>query len=752
MGIRVDRMITAAACLATFLGVIAGVTIGPSTALAANSGAQNYTMFGLIAVTVGGLGSLGGSLVGGLALGLAESLTVGYVSSTFADPIAIGVLLFLLLFRPHGLVGRRTVIRSDIAERKVGHTYVARELPRIIGRPLTLLALALVVGFPWLVNAGDLSALTISGIYCIAVVGLDACTGLAGQVNLGQSAFMAVGGYTAAVLVNETGMSADLSLVCGLAGAVVLSLFIGLGAFRLKGMYLATATLALGVLAVEVASGLGITGGANGIALPKHLSIGSFSFDSSLRFYYLVWVLAAVAALIVIRIKRSPDGLMMRVMNADEMGARALGANVRRLKLLAFMTSALFGGLAGALFGEYNLFLSPDSVSSGLSLAMITMVVVGGEGSVIGPMVAATLLTFLPLAVQSISTWATLLDGLLLVVFLRFLPSGLYGGFAAAVAGIGGALRRRRAPSDAGAPSAAAEGGLVPESVTAPVVSAEPVRYSRPGAPERVLEVVGLSKAYGGVSAVDQVSFTVRTPQIFAIIGPNGAGKSTMLNLISGCERTDGGEVRLNGRRVTGTSPEAMAGRGVVRTFQQSRFFPQLSVVQNVIVGAYSSGHVLLPLQLAGTRAARSASARDRDRADALLEIFGLSPYRDQPPTVLPLAAQKGLDLARALMSDPDLILLDEPGAGLNDAETEELGSVLVALRSLGKGIVFVDHNMGLVMSIADRVMVMDAGREICAGSPAEVRADAKVLAAYVGMTADGDPAGEPGQAIGVDS
>lgn len=743
MGIRVDRIMLVSACLAALLGVVAGIVIGPLTALAPNGGAQNYTLYGLIAVTVGGLGSIGGSLVGGFALGLAESLTVGYISPTFADPVAIGFLLVLLLFRPNGLVGRREAIRSDVAERKVGQNRIDRQLPPMVGRPLTIAGVVAIGVLPWLVGAGALSALTISGIYCIAVIGVDVVTGLAGQVNLGQTAFMIVGGYTAAVLMKSAGMSADLALLCGLAGAVLVSLVIGIGAFRLRGMYLATATLALGVLAFEVVSGLGITGGANGIAVPERLSIGGFAFDTSFRFYYLSWILAIAAAVIALRVKRSSGGLMMRVMNADEMGARSLGAHVRRMKILAFGISALFGGLAGALYGQYNLYLSP--FSSVLSLSLITMVVVGGEGSVIGPMIAATLLTFLPLAVQGISTWFTLVDGALLVLFLRYLPGGLYGAAGAAIDRLGRAGQvDRRARTD-GVDTGL---GLMP----AGLVAAESVVTGTDGkqlelpvhhllaaeqAERLTLEVTSLSKRYGGVLAVHNVSFAARTAQIFAIIGPNGAGKSTLLNVVSSCERCDGGQVRLGDRPVSGSTPERMAELGVVRTFQQSRFFAQLSVLENVLVGGYSNRHPAMAAEVVSVATARAKRRQDMERAMGLLEIFGLSGSRDAPPSILPLAGQKGLDLARALMSDPEFLLLDEPGAGLNDAETEELGLVLSALRSLGKGIVFVDHNMGLVMSIADQVMVMDAGQEIFTGHPDAVRADSRVLAAYVGAVPD---------------
>lgn len=765
MGIRVDRIMLASACLAALLGVVAGIVIGPLTALAPNGGAQDYTLYGLIAVTVGGLGSIGGSLVGGFVLGLAESLTIGYVSPTFADPVAIGILLVLLLFRPNGLVGRREAIRSDIAERKVGQSRIGRQLSPVVGRPLTVAGIVAIGVLPWLVGAGDLSALTISGIYCIAVIGVDVVTGLAGQVNLGQNAFMMTGGYTAAVLMKSTGISADLALLCGLAGGVLVSLLIGIGAFRLRGMYLATATLALGVLAFEVASGLGITGGANGIAVPKRLSIGGFAFDTSFRFYYLSWILAALAAVIALRIKRSSGGLMMRVMNADEMGARSLGTHVRRMKILAFAISALFGALAGVLYGEYNLFLSPDALSSALSLSLITMVVVGGEGSVIGPMLAATLLTFLPLAVQGISTWFTLVDGALLVLFLRYLPGGLYGAAAAAVERLGrvswGEPLARPDRVDIGLRLVPA--GLVAvKSVTTEPVTAqgegkplEPAMGRLSGADQSdrlTLEVVGLTKRYGGVLAVHNVTFTANTAQIFSIIGPNGAGKSTLLNVISGCERCDGGHMRLGGKPVSGTTPERMAELGVVRTFQQSRFFPQLSVLENVLVGGYSDRHPAMAAEVVSTAGARSKRGRDMERAMSLLEIFGLRESRDAPPSTLPLAGQKGLDLARALMSDPKLLLLDEPGAGLNDAETEELGLVLSALRSLGKGIVFVDHNMGLVMGIADQVMVMDAGQEILTGAPDAVRADTRVLAAYVGVLPDGqDKATSVGTPRGVE-
>jgi branched-chain amino acid transport system ATP-binding protein len=248
-----------------------------------------------------------------------------------------------------------------------------------------------------------------------------------------------------------------------------------------------------------------------------------------------------------------------------------------------------------------------------------------------------------------------------------------------------------------------------------------------------VLEVEGLTKRFGGLVAVDDLSFAVERGEILGLIGPNGAGKSTVFNLVTNLYRPDSGEIFLRGRPATGLRPDQITSLGLFRTFQTARVFPQLSVLDNVLVGGYRLGRAGYLAQVLRLRRCRREERELELRARRLLEVMGLADRASQRAAVLPLAAQKYLELARALMARPSVVLFDEPGAGLNDAETAELGMILRAVRDTGHTVVVVEHNMSLVMGVCDQVVVMDAGRVIAAGPPQAVRSDPVVISAYFG-------------------
>jgi branched-chain amino acid transport system permease protein len=744
MGVPVDRMILLSFVAAAALGVIAGAVIAPLTSLDYASMAT-YTNEGLIAVSLGGLGSVYGSVAGGLVLGVVEAVVSGYVSSLFSTAISLIILIGIIFLRPQGLLGRVRGSRIDVAERTSGRVYAPPELPRNWMRAGAALLAVVMIFMPRIIPAGDMRAVNITGIFCLTIVGLDLLTGVAGQVSLGQAGFMAIGGYVSAILAVHYHLPTLVGLLAGLGGSALVAVVLGFVCGRLRGMYLAITTLAFGILVEAVANGLNITGGPSGIAGIPPFSVAGYAFDSDTRFFYLIWALVAVALVLSANFVRSNRGRILRAMHGDQAGARSLGLHVTRAKISVFVISACMASIAGSLYASYFRYLSPDQVGSSESLQLITMLVIGGMGTLFGPLIGVALLTYLPLASQSFANYSMLVTGVLLVLFLRYLPAGIWGGVLEAADRARSAVSRRRAgraPASAPAPAPAPAAEAAATAGTGTVAAANGAASlngqggGRPGGGSDgtpALEVRGLSKSFGGVAAVRDASFTVPAGSLTALIGPNGAGKSTVFNLVTNLYRPDSGVVHLEGRPITHLPPERITSLGLFRTFQTARVFPQLSVLDNVLVGGYRLGRAGYLAQALRLPRSRREERELEARARRLLAVIGLADRAGDRAAVLPLAAQKYLELARALMARPSVILFDEPGAGMNDAETAELGMILRGIRDTGHTVLVVEHNMSLVMGVCDQVVVMDAGRVIAAGPPGAVRKDPVVIGAYFG-------------------
>jgi branched-chain amino acid transport system permease protein len=427
MGVPVDRMILLSFVAAAALGVIGGAVIAPLTSLDYSSMAS-YTNEGLIAVSLGGLGSVYGSVAGGLVLGIVEALVSGYVSSLFSTTISLIILIAIIFLRPQGLLGRSRGRRMDVADRAAGRSYAPPKLPRPVllgGAAVIVVVMALL---PDIIPSDDLRAVNITGIFCLTIIGLDLLTGIAGQVSLGQAGFMAIGGYMTAILTTHYQVPTLLALLAGCGGSVLVAVVLGLICGRLRGMYLAIITLAFGILVEGLANGLSITGGPSGIGGIPPITVGSFQFDTDSSFYYLIWIIVGVALVLTANLVRSNRGRILRAMHGDQVGARSLGLHVTRAKVVVFAISACMASIAGSLYADYFRYLSPDQVGSAESLQLITMLVIGGMGTLFGPLIGVALLTYLPIAFQPLANYSTLVTGVLLIAFLRYLPAGLWGG------------------------------------------------------------------------------------------------------------------------------------------------------------------------------------------------------------------------------------------------------------------------------------------------------------------------------------
>ena len=427
MGIGVPGMMLFSFTLAAGLGALGGIVIAPATSLQFDAG-RLFTVSGFIAVAIGGIGSLPGAVAGGLLLGIAQQMATAYVSSLFSSALALGLLLLVLVVRPGGLLAGGAARREDVRTEARITSHAARLPPRTaLAGGVLLLAVGLAV--PVVTPDGEvLAALVIALILFVALIGLDVLMGYAGQVSLGQGGFMAIGGYTSAWLAVTYDTAPVLGLLAGMALAVLCALLLSLVTLRLRGLYLALATLAFGLLVESCVIGFDdVTGGPSGLVGIPAFSVAGFEFDTPQRMFLLVLGVAAVLVAAVSGVVASPFGRAMQAVRTDQLAAAALSIPVVRVKLAAFAFSAATAALAGGLLAFQFRFLSPDMVGAGRSFELVSMMVVGGEGTVIGPLLGSLLITLLPTLSQSLATWKTLGVGLLLVVFFLRLPEGLFG-------------------------------------------------------------------------------------------------------------------------------------------------------------------------------------------------------------------------------------------------------------------------------------------------------------------------------------
>src|SRR4051794_6777227 len=396
MGVSVPRMTLFSFGLAAAIGATAGVVLAPTTSLQFDTG-RLFTMSGFIAVAIGGIGSFPGAVAGGLLLGVISQLATAYVSSLFSNAIALLLLLFVLIWKPSGLMRSGVARRQDVRDEPRVWKHVTRLAPSTAWISAAF-AVAILAALPFVINSeGILSGLVIAGILFIALIGLDLIMGYAGQVNLGQAGFMAIGGYTAGYLAIQYDAPPLLGLLGGIVLAVGCSLVLSVVTLRLRGLYLALATLSFGLLIDSCAIGfIDITGGPSGMVGIPSFSVGSIEFDSPQSMYYLVLAIDALLVILLAGLIRSSFGRALQAIRTDQMAAAALGINVVRCKIAAFAASAALASLSGSLYAFFFHFLSPEMVSTARSLELVSMLVIGGEGTLVGPLFGSVLLTMLP--------------------------------------------------------------------------------------------------------------------------------------------------------------------------------------------------------------------------------------------------------------------------------------------------------------------------------------------------------------------
>jgi branched-chain amino acid transport system permease protein len=579
-------------------------------------------------------------------------------------------------------------------------------------------------------DATLLQAGTYAAIYSIAAIGLSILLGNVAQISIGQAGFFGIGAYALGFLTTAVAwppavplwLQYLLATLSAVVLATIFGLLLGFIALRFRGHYLAMATLAFGLICVGVFRQSAALGGASGITGIPYPQFGSLAISGRAAFWF-AWLVTALVALLAFNLLRGRTGRAFEAIRNDELAAEVLGVPTRRYKILAFAFAGALAGLAGSLYASYLGLVDPGAVGVSLSIDLLLMVVLGGAGGISGALLGATAIAVANIYGHDLENWRPVIYGVLVIVVVIAFPRGLAGMF-----------RRRSASPSASAP--AGGGATVPRAVEAHSAPARSESRSRGVTvipPNEWLRVEHASKRFGGLLAVDDVSFTLVNGTLNSLIGPNGAGKTTLFNAIGGIGRVSDGRVFVAGRDVTDWRPHAIAALGVGRSFQNARLFAEMTVLENVIAGAFPLEHASFGSDLLALPASRRSEALARERAVAVIELLGLERLAAVTAKDLAFGDRRRVELARAVASDPGLLLVDEPAAGLNASERARLREDLLALKAAGKTLLLVEHDMRLVMDISDRVMVLRFGKLIADGPPATVRNDPSVVSAYLG-------------------
>lgn len=576
----------------------------------------------------------------------------------------------------------------------------------VLGAAVILLAVAI---FPFVVRGSfPLFLATQIGVFYLVALGLNVLAGYGGQTSLGHGALVAIGAYTTAILTVDYGVSFWPALVASLVLTALSGGVMALPALRLSNWYFALVTLGF----ASVASSLlvewrGLTHGFAGIVGVPAPRLGGWSLGPR-EMFWLVALTALAAFWLTRNLLASRYGRALLALRDNPLAATGSGVALTRLKLETFVFSAGLAGLAGAFLAVQKTVITPDDFLPDFSIFFLLVIVFGGMGRLHGPALGTAAFFVLPELLSALQTWRLMVYGALLLLLILFAPAGLAGLIDLARA----RLVRRRLPDAFGAP---------PPAPDLPKVT---------GASLTVRDV---TKRFGGVVALSDVSLTLTPGTIHGIVGPNGSGKTTLLNVVSGFYPVESGEVRIDDVPVRGNDPAAIAIRGVRRTFQTPKLVPELSVLDNVLLGSFSDERASVLSLALRTGAARREADERRAEALAYLRFVGLDTRADVPGGDITHGQQRLAEIARALVGRPRLLLLDEPAAGLSMTELDDLSRLIRAISELGTTVVIVEHHLELVGSLCPGVTVLDRGRILASGTPAAVFRDPAVMAAYMG-------------------
>jgi len=573
-----------------------------------------------------------------------------------------------------------------------------------------LAALALCIA---IVPAFYVNLIAYIGLYSLVAVGLVLLTGVAGVTSFGQAAFVGIGAYATAALTALLGWSPWMGLLASLAFSGVSALVLGLITFRLSGHYLALGTMSWGLGLYYMMGSFEALGGHTGIAGVPRLPWQWLYAHAGRAYCALIWVVAVAFIVAVERMLASRKGRAIRALKTGQQMAESFGVNTYWLKVQIFTLTGLAAGLSGWLYAHYIGFVNPTPFGIYFSIEYLFMAVLGGAGYVWGAVVGATAITLLrhllqdllPKVLGSAGNFDIVVLGAILMFVLHRARNGIAPWLA----------RRIHAPRLA-----------VPSRLSRLMPRRPPGASGRP-----LLELEHVTRRFGGLVAVNDLSFSMQEGEILGLIGPNGAGKSTTFNLITNVLATSAGSVRYRGRRIDSIGMRAVARMGIARTFQHVQIVPGMTVLENVALGAYLHGGK--GLAAAALRLDRAEEAGLLAAAAAQIRRVGLEEKMHEPAGSLALGQQRLVEVARALVPAPSLLLLDEPAAGLRHLEKQQLASLLKNLRAEGVSILLVEHDMDFVMNLVDNLVVMSFGQKLACGTPREIRSNPAVIEAYLG-------------------